>query len=60
MIGMTIVGFSQIADVLDATEQSHLLAALGPATGPGRSRSVRRYWHALTARRRGAAAAYPF
>ncbi len=36
MIGMTSVGFSQIAGVLDATEQSRLLAALGPATGPGR------------------------
>ena len=35
MIGMTSVGFSQIAGVLDATEQSRLLAALGPATGPG-------------------------
>ena len=36
MIGMTSVGFSQIAGVLDATEQSRLLAALGPVTGPGR------------------------
>jgi hypothetical protein len=36
VIGVKTTGFSQIAGVLDATEQSRLLAALGPATGPGR------------------------
>jgi len=36
VIGVKTTGFLQIAGVLDATEQSRLLAALGPATGPGR------------------------